>query len=266
MLAPGHRKREVGRPLRVVPSKHPLGHGGQLVLELAGRRLAHGLHDAVAGDAGDLALHGDLARALAHRITSRIGSRSRISAPGAIARTRAMNAASREGRPSHGSVAVETAWPIASAVDPPPAHLRTKRGVDGPSLLSDARQHASSASRATTASMPVMAAASGPASKVGSVVALAPGRLEQERGLFRAPVEDEDGARHLDAGEVEELVVLPEDDLRRHLGRAMHHRDAVADRRQHLRAAGGKLLEREGIGEIHGRRALHTHERPALPQ
>ena len=140
------------------------------------------------------------------------------------------------------------------------AHLRTKRGVDGPALLGDARQHAYQRIASDHSIDAGNGGSLGARSKVGPVVALAPGRLEEEGGLFRAPVEDEDGARHLDAGEVEELVVLPKGDLRRHLGRAMQDGHAIADGREDSRASCGELLERKHVGEVHRRRTLDTHQ------
>ena len=118
---------------------------------LPGARLAHRLHDAQASDARDLAHHGNLARALheAHRVEDRIEIADLRA--GRQRAQRAMNAASRDGRPSHGSVAVATACATASPVEPPPQDLRAKRRCRsaGPAGRRG-RPLATSASRGTT--------------------------------------------------------------------------------------------------------------------
>jgi hypothetical protein len=74
-------------------------------------------------------------------------------------------------------------------------------------------------------------------------------RLHEERRLARPAVEQHQSARHFDAGQVEELVVLPERDVGGILGRALEHGDTVADGGQHLRAPRGEFLRREGVSE-----------------
>ena len=76
------------------------------------------------------------------------------------------------------------------------------------------------------------------------------GRNQVERRLlFARPSMTQDRARRLDAGQVIELVALPEFLVRRGLGRTLHDDDAVANLLQHLRAPCGKLLFRQRRGK-----------------
>ena len=54
-------------------------------------------------------------------------------------------------------------------------------------------------------------------------------RLHEDRGLLRAPVDEEHRARLGDTGQIEELVVLPERLLAWPLGRALQDGDRIAD-------------------------------------
>ena len=98
--------------------------------------------------------------------------------------------------------------------------------------------------------------------------ALVPRRYEEGRAA-RPAVEQYQGARHLDAGQIEELVVLPERHVQRVLGRALQHGNAIADRGQHLCAAGGEFLRRKDGGEqrrlssVRGCRQRHRQRRRA---
>ena len=79
--------------------------------------------------------------------------------------------------------------------------------------------------------MPVRRAASAPGTSTGPSdrsFALVARRQEQHRCL-RPAVDQQDRARHLDAGQVVELVVLPELQRVAGLGRPLDDGDAVAD-------------------------------------
>ena len=100
-------------------------------------------------------------------------------------------------------------------------------------------------SRGSTASMPVARAASSPGASAGPNMPVVPPLvrgLQEERRLARAAVEQHQGARLDDAGQVEELVVLPERLLAGAFGRALKDGDAVADRVDHLRPARRELV------------------------
>jgi hypothetical protein len=84
-----------------------------------------------------------------------------------------------------------------------------------------------------------------PLGPLGPLVA----RQHEERRALRLAVDHEDRARDLDAGQVEELVVLAELVVRGQLRRSDHDGRAVADLLHHTRAARGELLERERVGE-----------------
>ena len=66
--------------------------------------------------------------------------------------------------------------------------------------------------------------------------------------FFVRPSITDDRARLDDAGEVEELVVLPQRLLAGPFGRPLQDRDAVADVRHHLRAPRRELLRRKDVG------------------
>ena len=74
-------------------------------------------------------------------------------------------------------------------------------------------------------------------------------RRDVQRRRLRAAVDHEDGAGHLDAGQVEELVALPELLVRRRFRRPLHHDDAVADGLHHAGPARGELVFRKRVGE-----------------
>ena len=243
-------ERKVARALRVVAAEHPLGGRRQLVLELAGRRFAHRLHDPEPRDARHLAHERDLARALdeAHGVEDRVEvldlDRRRRSFSFCV------NAVSREGRPSQGSPLVARACAVASPPEPPP-RTSARRGVKStrpawPICGDRGRERLARDDRLDPRDPRRLVSGT----KLRPVVALAARRPEVERRALRFPVDEQDGARHLDAGQVEELVVLPEGDLRRHLRAALNHRDRVADLRHHPRAACGELLDRKDVGEI----------------
>jgi hypothetical protein len=59
------------------------------------------------------------------------------------------------------------------------------------------------------------------------------------------PVDQQVGVRRLDAGEVVELVRLPEADVTGRARRPLHQREALADRVHHLGTARGELVGRE---------------------
>ncbi len=63
------------------------------------------------------------------------------------------------------------------------------------------------------------------------------------------PVDDDDGARHFDPAQVEELVRLTELDRGGIFGRALDDRDTVADGRHHAGPARSELLGRKRVGE-----------------
>ena len=72
-------------------------------------------------------------------------------------------------------------------------------------------------------------------------------RLKEDRRLFRAAVDDGYRPRLDDAGEVEELIALPEGLFTRPLGRALQDRHRVADVGQHFRASRRELFGREDL-------------------
>ena len=247
----GGDEREVRRAVGAVLLEHELGVGLQLVLVHARPRVAHRFHDAEAGDARRLADDGDLPRALdgAQRVEDRIEI---LRAPtcGAAAFSFWTNCSSREMRPSHGSLFVAAPAPRDRSTTP-------RRGPRaGTACRSPVRRAVSSgssfanSSRGSTASTPsdlrrVLARATGRA--VHPLLAPLVVRLQEQRRLFRAPVDHRDRARLDDAGEVEELVVLPQRLLAGPLGRALQDRDAVADVRHQLRAPRRELLRREDL-------------------
>ena len=205
-------------------------------------------------------------RLFTRRMRSRIGSRSSTRTCGARALIRAMNVASRDIRPSQGSadesrcVAVhrprrEGAERLAAVwrVDRTP--LARDRVQGGGELVArhdrlDAgeadRFVAGHEDRAFRALHPLVA------------------RRQEERGATGAPVDQHDRPRHLDAGQVEDVVVLPEREVGRQLGGALEHRYAVPDRGHHAGPAGGELLGRERGGEERlraGRARQHAESR-----
>jgi len=72
---------------------------------------------------------------------------------------------------------------------------------------------------------------------------LVTGRQEQGRAL-RPPVEEQERARHLDAGQVVELVVLAKPHVGRILGRSLQHGEAVSHPRKERGTPGGELRRR----------------------
>ena len=74
-------------------------------------------------------------------------------------------------------------------------------------------------------------------------------RRQEQRRALRAPVDQENRARHLDAGEIEELFVLLELLVVGLLGGASDDRHAVANGRHHLRPPRRKLRRRHRVGE-----------------
>ena len=64
-----------------------------------------------------------------------------------------------------------------------------------------------------------------------------------------AAIDRQDGARHLNPGQIEELVALTELLVRRRLGRALNDGDGVANFGHDARAAGGELFLRERVGK-----------------
>ena len=81
------------------------------------------------------------------------------------------------------------------------------------------------------------------------VLAAVVARVEEEGGLFRAAVDQQDRARLDDAAEIEELVALAERLLAGALGRALQDRDSIADLRHDARTASGVFVGREDVGE-----------------
>ena len=74
-------------------------------------------------------------------------------------------------------------------------------------------------------------------------------RRQEQRRALRSPVDQQEGARDLDAGEIEELLVLFELLVVRLLGGAGNDRDAVTNRRHHLRPPHRKFRWRHRVGE-----------------
>src|SRR5581483_5361739 len=73
-------------------------------------------------------------------------------------------------------------------------------------------------------------------------------RLQVHRGLLRPSVDGRDGTGLDDAGEIEELVALPERLLARSFGRALQNRNGIANLRHHARAACSELLGWKNLG------------------
>ena len=78
-------------------------------------------------------------------------------------------------------------------------------------------------------------------------VAIARGDVQRRR--LRPAVDHQNGARDFDAGQVEELVALPELLVRRRFRRALHHDDPVADGLHHARPARRELVLLKRVGE-----------------
>src|SRR5437870_4064940 len=62
---------------------------------------------------------------------------------------------------------------------------------------------------------------------------------------MRLPVDNQDGACDVDAGEIVELIVLSKLPFRRLLGSALNDRDSVTDTRHETRPPRGKFLGRK---------------------
>ena len=187
-----------------------------------------------------------------NRITSRMGSRSRRSAPGAIARTRRDERRLSRGPAvpwvgggghgmRHGLACRATA-----------AHFGAKRGVDRPALLCHPRHRRAPAPpwarphRCRSAGRLVAWPAIRP------VVPLSPWRLQVQRRLFRAPVEDQGRTRHLDAGEIKNGC--SETRLPPHISGVPWSTATSSPMAEITRARRcGELLEWEDIGEIYRR-------------
>ena len=120
-------------------------------------------------------------------------------------------------------------------------------------------------SLASTFEMPVSFTASGPGASIGAFGAfhaLVARRQEQRRRLC-SPVDDEDRARHLDAGQVEELVALAKLEVAGTLRRALQDGDAVADLGHQPRTARREFLGRKRVGEERPGRRRHQVDHEA---
>ena len=74
-------------------------------------------------------------------------------------------------------------------------------------------------------------------------------RIEEQRRLLCAPINDQQRARFHYAGDVEELVALAERLLAGTFGGPLHDRHRIADLLHHLRAPHGVLIGRKDISE-----------------
>ncbi len=74
-------------------------------------------------------------------------------------------------------------------------------------------------------------------------------RLQEQRRLAGPAVEQHEGARHFDASQVEELVVLAEPDVGGVFRGSLQDGDAVANRREHPGPTSGELVRRKSVGE-----------------
>ena len=138
----GGDQREVADALRVVLLVDVVGDRLELVLEHARLRRLHRLEDAERRQPRRLADQRDLARALDRAASRRAPDRGCApSSCGACAFSFSMNAASRVGRPSHGSAAVAAAHASDVARRAGALRLGPERRVDGAALLRRAATH-----------------------------------------------------------------------------------------------------------------------------
>ena len=243
---------EIRDALRVVLLEDVVADRFQLVFVVPRPRRAHRFHDRHAGDARRLANQRDLARTLdqAHRVEHRIeilhrhARRLRLHAPDERRLARQPPVPRIFGRllgMTHDRVRRRRAQ-------------RFRRGA-ADTASCPARPNAVSASanasRSSTRSMPVSLIASSPGDEHRSFRSLVPlvARRQIHGRLLRLAVDHQDRARHFDAGEIEELIVLPEFDVGGIFRRALQHGGAVADRLHHAGAARRELLGRKRVGE-----------------
>ena len=250
-VLPGGDEREVADALRPVLAEHVVGDGRQLALLLSGPRRLHRLEDPGRRDARRLADRLDLAPALheAHAIEDRIEildadlRRARLDprderrfarhppVPGIGGREPlvAVHRPRREGAERLAAVRRVDRTPVA----------RDRVQGGGELVARHDRLDAGEADRFVA----------GHEDRAFRALHPLVARRQEQRGATGAPVDQHDRPRHLDAGQVEDVVVLPEGEVGRQFGGALEDRHAVPDRGHHAGPAGGELLGREGGGE-----------------
>ena len=263
----GRDEREVRRPVRAVLLEHVLRFRLQLVLEHPRLHMAHRLDNREPRDARRLADDGDFAGAL--RDAKRI--EDRIEIPDGRLRRRGLQLCDER------VLTRDAAVPRIVFRRAPQRrriagrrltqNLWTERRVDRPSLFGERRDNG--AERLAIDDV-VHADCAG-----GIVARMQRGtehprfaplvvRLQKDRRLFRARVDDGDRTRLGDAGHVEELIVLPERLLAGPLGRPLQNRDAVANLCDHARTPRGEFFGRKDLRA--GEYRLSRRHRPGNEQ
>ena len=258
-VRPRCRERKVTWALRVVTAKHPLGGRAQLVFALAGGGFPHRFHDAEPGDPRHLPHHRDLSRALdeAHRVDDRIEVLDldlRRRGPQLLCE-RGLARWPTVPRVGGRRPRMSRRFPARAAA----SHLGTEGRKDDTFVLPHL---GNSGGKGVALHHRFDSGEAGrhvARTKLRPVVALAPRRSEIERRALRLSVDDQNRAGHLDAGEIEELVILPERHLGRHLGSALQNRDRIADLFHHAGTPSGKLLGRKDVREVRERLLRRQH-------
>ena len=244
-------QREVGSAERPIFLEHVLGVGLQFVFMHARFGVAHRLHNAEAGDARGLANDGDFTRALhgsevvhdgieilhlaLRRGLLQFGDEGRLARIAAIPRVLTI------GGPQSRGVALRLA-----AED-----LGRERSVDR-AMLCGNRRDRSSELRARQSRINAQGFGGlhsrRHAGAVHAVVLAVGPRIQEDRCLLRASVDNDAGARLSDSAEIKELTVLTERHLTGRLGCAQYDGDAFADLRHDLRASSSEFLGRKNLG------------------
>ena len=250
-ILPGGDEREVANPLRVVLLEHVVCDRLELVFVHPRLRRTDGFHDAEPGDARRLAEQRDLARALdqAHGVDDGIEI---LDGGGRDLLLHAIDERRFTRQPAVPRILQRLACVVRGVGRRGCSErLRPVRKVDCPSSGADLFERHPELVAGKDSGDPAQLLGFGPRRQdrtFGSLGSFVAG-VEEQRGRLGASVDDEDRPRNRDPGQVKELIVLTELDVRRILGRSLNDDGAVADLFHDLRPARGEFLGRQGVGE-----------------